>query len=254
MPTDAVFALIHNSRDLKDDPGYWACISVLQARGDQETYDTCAEWAKDASRDKRQAAADILRQLGYEFNNPFSAASWPVLQLLLQDGEADVVAAALNACGTLGVGSPSVLATFALHANSIIRLAAVHALSRRDDLKSIDGLVRLSQDLDPDIRNWATFGLGQQTDIDTPAIRSSLFERLGDDDPKLGPEIRGEALIGLAIRLDTRVLAPLRRELAGEFHGSWCIEAARVIADPSLHDLLVALKDRLEEDDLKRIR
>nr|MBK7068054.1 HEAT repeat domain-containing protein [Deltaproteobacteria bacterium] len=58
-------------------------------------------------------------------------------------------------------------------------------------------------------------------------------------------EVRGEALIGLAARRDPRVLPALRHELAGQFCGDWCVEAAELLADASLRDALLALRARL---------
>ena len=241
-----VFALIHNSHELAGDEGYWTCISALRRRGDQETFDTCAKWARDESSDKRQAAADILAELGYPTGKPYSERSWPLLEPLLHDGDANVVASALSACGKLGIGEPVVLAPFATHADANVRFAAGCALSGRDDLVSVNGLILLSRDHDRDVRNWATFGLGQLTQFDSPEVRAALMERVADEDPELGPEIRGEALIGLARRGDTNVAEPLKNELMGEFHGAWCIEAAHALKDESLFPLLTALKLRLD--------
>lgn len=251
LPTEMVFGLIHNSRDLADDQGYWSCISVLRRRGDQQTFDTCVAWVRDQSQDKRQTAADILAELGFPNGTPFSSQTWPLLEPLIADGSMDVVASALTACGKLNMGDPAVLASFAEHTDRELRFAAVSALSGRNDPVSNSALVLLSRDQDRDIRNWATFAIGQLSDFDTSEIRAALFERIRDSDPDLGPEIRGEAMIGLARRGDLRVLEPLKQEIAGEFHGAWCIRAAHELKDPSLQSLLNDLKLRLELNDLR---
>jgi HEAT repeat protein len=112
-------------------------------------------------------------------------------------------------------------------------------------LNAVQALIRLARDLDRDVRNWATFGIAQQTDLDSPELREALLARATDDDP----EIRGEALIGLARRGDARALSLVRKELSGKFHGDWPVEAAGLLADPSLYPLLEALERCLGPED-----
>jgi hypothetical protein len=51
-------------------------------------------------------------------------------------------------------------------------------------------------------RNWATFGLASLTEEDNPQLRDALFARLFDENH----EIQGEAICGLALRKDSRVI------------------------------------------------
>lgn len=256
LPANEIFNFIHNSNDLEEDEAYWACIRQIRRRGDQTTFDTCVAWAKDSLTDRRQAAADILGQLRYTADsltavNPYAEQSLPVLEALLDDPEFEVKASALTAMGSLNIGDPARLVSFIQHPDPIIRHQATWALTGRDDPISIAGLIALSRDADSDVRNWATFGLAQQTDMDMPELREALFERIHDDDPERGAEIRGEAFIGLAKRQDQRILAALQDELAKEFVGDWCIEAAELLKDKRLVPALIDLKSRLEPRDLE---
>jgi len=90
-----------------------------------------------------------------------------------------------------------------------VREAVVFCLLRHENRQAIDALVQLSSDPDPDVRNWATFGLGSQVEADTPEIRCALAARLNEEDA----EIRGEAIVGLAERGDLQVVAPFLKEL-----------------------------------------
>jgi HEAT repeat protein len=246
LPFTEVFALIHNSRDLKDDEAYWACVADLHGRTDDGVFELCKVWTKDALPQKRQAAADVLGQLGWSNNYPFKSLSWPILTSLLNDSDTDVLYSALFACGHLGVGDPALLNKFVTNPNASVRFATVHALSQKDDTLSLEGLILLSRDTDRDVRNWATFGLGQMTQTDSIAIRDALLERLTEPDS----EIRGEALVGLSKRGDMRALQPLKQELVGEFKGAWCIEAAHELKERSLAPLLIALKERMSPEDI----
>lgn len=215
-----------------------------------DVFERCVASSKDEAATRRQVAADVIAGLGVQLGvqPPFAGESWAVLRPLLSDTEAKVVRSALFACGHLNVGEPAVLSRFAHDPDWQVRDAAVHALFGRSDDESISAQILLSRDEVDIVRDWATFGLSTQTRADTAEVREALLARLSEVDA----EIRGEALIGLARRHDLRVLPYLERELAGEFHGSWCLEAARELALPSLSPLLAALRSRLDAADLER--
>jgi HEAT repeat protein len=77
-------------------------------------------------------------------------------------------------------------------------------------------------DPDSDVRDWATFGLGTQSDADSEVIREALFERLADTDE----DTRAEAAVGLAKRKDVRVLPVVLEELGRDVYGVLYEEAA----------------------------
>lgn len=91
----------------------------------------------------------------------------------------------------------------------------------------MNGLIALSKDTNFDVKNWATFGLGSQCDVDNDRLRQALIDRTEDSEQ----EIRGEALIGRARRKDDRVINKIENELTGEFNGAWPIEAASLYPD-----------------------
>ncbi len=250
--TPTVFATLEALTNPLQDDGYWLCVSCLRNRPDEVVFDTCRTWALDARDGRRRAAADILAQLGVGVGHgsSFAGRTWGVLEPLIEDDCEFVISAALYACGHLKIGAPSKISRHAAHTSTAVRSSTVHALSGRDDPVSISRLIALSRDVDADIRNWATFGLGQQTDVDTSELRTALLERIGDTDDELAAEIRGEALIGLARRHDSRVLPHIEAEIARPFNGAWCIEAAATMPAPQYAALLIALKARLMPQDL----
>jgi HEAT repeat protein len=242
LSEDAIFLLVQTARNAGTDEGYWVCISELRRRPNQSVFNQCVTWASDADAYYRKAAAHILAQ-----NLTFKDKAFPILERLLGDSDETVLASALFACGHLTVGDPAALAPFASHPNPDVRRATVSALSKRDDLVSMAALIILSSDQTAHIRDWATFGLGQLIDADSPAIREALFARVLDDDP----EARGEALLGLAKRGDDRVLVALERELSGPFFFSHSITAAQTMKAAQLAPFLIALKARLTSQDLE---
>jgi HEAT repeats len=245
MPAIDIFTLVHNSRDIEDDEGYWACIHHLRGRPEDAVFEKCCAWANDISVDRRQAAADILAQLGWALEYPFAQRSLPILSKLLDDSELDVVTSTLYAFGHLKIGEPKQLAIFISHHDHEVRCATASAMGGREDSVSVVGMIKLSRDSDRDVRNWATFYLNWLDEVENPEIDNALFERLSETDA----EIRGEALIGLAKRHNMLVLEPLKTELAGEFHGAWSIEAAMELMSPELYPLLINLRGRFSDTD-----
>ena len=100
-------------------------------------------------------------------------------------------------------------------------------------------LLEALEDGDPDVRDWAAFGLGVQLDVDTPEIRDALFRRL--DDPEA--DTAGEAAVGLARRGDPRVFDVITSRLAMDDAGSLWVEAAGELGDARLVPLLEASSD-----------
>ncbi|GAC1429178.1 MAG: hypothetical protein NVS1B11_23630 [Terriglobales bacterium] len=74
-----------------------------------------------------------------------------------------------------------------------------------NDPLSAETLVRLTQDTDDDVRDWATFGLGVLGNTDSGEIREALLRRLNDSDE----DVREEAMVGLGKRGDQRVFSHL---------------------------------------------
>ena len=131
-----------------------------------------------------------------------------------------------------------------LHPDWEVRYGVVSGLSRHQDERAISGLIRLSADVCPLVREWATLGLGTLIDFDTPAIREALYQRFlaedcqNDDTAK----IYAEALVGLANRQDERILPRPRSELMSDDVSALAIQAAEALADDRLYPALLQLQ------------
>ncbi|MFJ9028198.1 HEAT repeat domain-containing protein [Streptomyces sp. NPDC102274] len=99
------------------------------------------------------------------------------------------------------------------------------------DGPDIHALITLTRDEDPRVRTWATFTLGFQAEVDSPAIRTALWERTTDENP----DTREEGIRGLARRHDPRVV-PLLAELLDDPDGAHVLtfSAARIMGVPEL--------------------
>ena len=174
------------------DAGIHAMVTI-HYRGGQTEFDLGRRHTQSADAAERAMGAEIIGDLGWEKKH-FQDESVSLLLDLLHDPEAKVLRCAAIALGHRHEPrSIPALLTLLEHPDAGVRFGVCTGLSGHDDLAAIAGLIRLSRDPDDGTRDWATFGLGKQTSLDTPELRDALVARLTDADP----EIRGEALMGL---------------------------------------------------------
>ncbi|NBE84980.1 HEAT repeat domain-containing protein [Micromonospora rubida] len=102
------------------------------------------------------------------------------------------------------------------------------------EVSGVAALIALSADSEPQVRDWATFGLGTQTDADSEAVRRALWARTSDS----YLDARDEAVVALARRLDADVRPLVAELLAQPTVGTLIFEAAAHLKDPSLLPLL----------------
>jgi HEAT repeat protein len=230
-------------------------IWELHRRASPDIFAAARELSDGSDAAARCLAADILAQLGqleYQGNEqlrPFTQASIPILRQLLRDDDDRVVAAAIAAIGdhyqdTVIAEVP----TLAYHRSFHVRLSAAQELRPGDigaeNQVAIDMLIRLSEDEDEAVRDWATFSLGSMGNADTPEIREALYRRLNDRDF----DARSEALLGLAARKDERVVPFIASALAADTVGALAVEAAGTIGSPDLLPALLELRSWWDVD------
>jgi HEAT repeat protein len=225
-----------------DDSEYWCIIGEVRERGSSCEFNTAKTLTESTDAIERAIGADILGQLGWG-QKTFQEESVIILIPLLADKADDVIASAAFSLGHRkdSRGIPHLVKLIG-HNNPWVRYGVVFGLIGFDDKQAVNALIQLSSDSDYDVRNWATFGLGRQCNMDTEELRKALIERLSEEDH----EIRGEALVGLARLKDQNVKEAIMTELMGEFHGSWVLEAAELMGDPDYCPLLRELRVQIE--------
>lgn len=127
--------------------------------------DTSPYWAS-------AVVADVLAQLGWA-DRTFLEESVDALLCALRDPNDQVVQSAIFALGhRANPRAIEALLAFVHHPSAEFRYTAVHGLMPHDMPPVVDALVKLSQDSDRDVRDWATFTLGSQFESDSPALRT----------------------------------------------------------------------------------
>lgn len=229
-------------KEFQDDSD--CSLALPTYRGTQVEFDLGIEYSNSKDPLDRTAGAYLLGQLGWG-DQCFLEESVDALIPLLSDNDVRVICAAGFALGhRMHSKAVPPLSKLVEHPDEEVRYSVVHGLLGLEDSLAIDCLIRFSQDPDSDVRDWSLMGLGTLIEIDTPKIRETLFHAIQDADY----DARCEAILGLAIRGDKRVVDILLIEMERDSIGQMIIEAAEEIADPSLHSKLVELSETLEMD------
>ncbi|MGE6761804.1 HEAT repeat domain-containing protein [Corallococcus interemptor] len=247
LSTDELFARALQGGE--EDPGAWRAIWQLHHRGGEDVFQRAAAWLQSSSPKERGRGANILAQLEFRHRSPERVARFTdaLLPALAQEQDAAVLEAMAAALGHLGdPRAVPALLPLKEHPDAHVRFGVVMGLAQHRDAQALQALIHLSRDADETVREWATFTLGSQArEVDTPELREALMDRLSETHVK----IRGEALLGLALRKDSRVLEPLRRALEGPGVTTLEVEAAQALEDASLLPVLLAHREACGEDD-----
>jgi len=228
-----------------DEDDLWHSIDVLRYRGTREVLDAGQNLCRSVCPQERELGARILANLGVPERAFLRECLNTLLGMLRADDDPRSLSATLSALAhTEDDRIVPAAVRFKSHADADVRYGVVQAVTGSDDSCAIAALIELTRDADAEVRDWATFGIGQQSSLDTPEIRAALWDRVADEDN----DTRDEALIGLAERGDRRVIGPLLMELRSPEVSSLAVEAAERIADPSLHPALVELESWWDED------
>jgi HEAT repeat protein len=249
LPTDELVARCLGAMPASAPPGEEteAMLRELGRRG-RPAFEALAVEARSESPEDREAALAVLTASFPVYGNAtFHDPLVALLEGMLATEDDDDVAVSIVS-GLSRLRGPRVLDLLlglCADRRAAIRQIVASSLPAqagggRDDPRAVAALIHLTRDPDGDVRDWATFSLGTQLDVDTEEVRDALLARLGDEHD----DARCEALVGLALRGDHRVVPALRHALAAGPDLVFKLEvaAAAAIADPSLHPLLLQIQ------------
>lgn len=191
---------------------------------------------------EREVGCDLLGDASEQNGAVRGEAAEALVALAERETEGCVLRALAGAIGRTGdARAVAVLVALAGHPDVGVRREVASSfagvVTGRPDGADVSALVTLTRDVDPDVRNWATFALGFQAEVDGPAIRAALWERTTDG----CADAREEGIRGLARRRDPRAV-PLLRELLGSPGGVHVhtFAAARIMGASELLPALLA--------------
>ncbi|MFC4058588.1 HEAT repeat domain-containing protein [Planomonospora corallina] len=157
----SVASLIEAALEDPDHDGAvrWQAITLLQQRGDLETFTAARRLCAGETEAERMLGVDILGRLG------FTDRSLPVLRFLAAaEDDPMVLYSVLIAFGHMRDrrALPSVI-ELSEHPDAGVRYGAAYALpnivGRPPDPAGLDALRRLTSDPDEDVADWACLGM-----------------------------------------------------------------------------------------------
>ena len=189
----------------------WKAVTALQNIGNREVFDRAVALCSSQNPSERARGADVLAQLGRTAghpNNVFPQESFSVIsKLVMSDSEPLPLSSAIYALGHIGNAlAVPLVAQHCSHPSPEVRFAVAFALGKfTDDPVAVQTLLPLTRDVDDDVRDWATFGIGALGKLDSPEIRDALVSRLNDS----FENVLQEAMVGLGRMKDPSVLSSL---------------------------------------------
>lgn len=196
----------------KSKANYWNYIIELRKRKTNEIFKKSIVLTQSNSIKERIIGINILAQFGQPRQHKKEIIQI-FFKLLQSETNKYVISAVFFGIGhnneKLTNKQVNILTSFQKHKSTYVRYSLVFALCTIQREQAIDTLIYLSNDRDVKIRDWATFGLGSQIDIDTEKIRKALWNRVSDKDET----VKTEAIWGLAQRKDDKIKSILEEEL-----------------------------------------
>jgi HEAT repeat protein len=231
--------LIHLALTEEHEDAAWDLVVVLHFRGTAEVLAHAQKLCESAEAKERQLGANILSQLGIPERTFPEECFKTLARMLTTETDPGVLSDIGVAFGHLhDPRAIKLLVPLQHHPDADVRFGVVYGISPHPYETAIKTLIELSADEEEEVRDWATFAIGSEVNVDTPEIREALLARLTDP----CDDARCEALVGLARRKD-------KRELTSGTVGLLAIEPAEELADPRLGPALIQLREAWADHD-----
>jgi HEAT repeat protein len=199
-----------------EDEAAWDAVAVLRLRGTEEVFQAAVKYVESAEPRERAMGIAVLGQLGTRgpiSGRPHFDESIAIAILHLHDPSPLVVNAAAWALVHLGDDrSVSALIPMRSNPDPDVRWAVANGLNGSERPDAIVTIIQLMDDIDGNVRDWATFALGTQCSVTSPEILTALRKRLNDSCEMAS----NEAVWGLAQHKDPQGIKMLIERLSAD--------------------------------------
>ncbi|PTY02059.1 hypothetical protein DB346_10060 [Verrucomicrobia bacterium LW23] len=221
MLTHELSILLKIPRDF-NDPHFCGILREIQSKLDEASILYIRGHITNGNETEQILLVDILGQNFVQHKN-FHSACVEILTSLLNDASSSkLLTAVIYALGQLGTPVRcQCLLPFCQHPDSAVRTAVGWSLGGCESEDAVKSQIHLSKDIDAEVRDIATFGLGSLISNNTSEIRDALFLRMSDENP----DVRFEAIVGLISRQDSRCLEHIQPSSFTEFQRRELLDA-----------------------------
>lgn len=246
----------------RDFDTMWTVVTeILVMEGVDAALRWAATWGMSSDCRVRAAALDLLAGVGTDVRTSAPRMIIEHARRVSARDDGELRWSAAHAIGTIGEGMDDLtrrcaaveLMRFAADEDDDVRWHVAVGLPDLIDedieptAPAVETLLRLLQDPDPGVRDWAAFGFSK-VESDSPRIRTALFALVHD---RVSNGVgAGEAAFALAQRGDTRVIPLVREELRrADVEIAWLRAAAEQPHSSYLPELkrLAAGREALDE-------
>jgi hypothetical protein len=188
----------------REDDATWRFIHELRLRATAEVFNMAVGYCDSRDPRWREIGLDVLAQLGSGRpvdKRPYLPLCRDLALRGLEDPNTHVVRSAAMALAHLNADCPcpEALLALAMHADPEVRLASALGLVYTNSEPAQQALLRLMEDEDQDVRDWATMAIGQGAES-SPEVIEALRKRWREETFE---DARDEAIWGL-VRLHDR--------------------------------------------------
>jgi hypothetical protein len=239
------FRLLNN----KTNKTYSENLSELRSRDNKIVFERSVSLVQSNVLKQRLIGIELLSQLGIS-TRPFLKPTLKLFfGLLKKDKDPEILSTILYGIGHnnehVSEQEIKLICSFKKHEHTEVRQGLTFALGGNSSKPAIETLIELSKDKNDWVRDWATFGIGSQSEVDSLEVRKALWERISDK----YVFAHEEAIYGLAKRKDPEIKQILAEELSKiDHHGSYILEAIEVFEDK---DFIPLLKKKIRRNKIQ---
>jgi len=232
--SEKIFTRLLNNKTQK----FWDNIDELRKRPNTKVYNQALKLANSKTEKEKIIGIYVLAQLGFDPRFQQQKTLDLYFKLLENEKSPKVISAILSSIShnneNINGNQILKLIEFKKHTYSNVRFQLTLALSCLENENAVKTLIELSRDKHSDIRNWSTFGLGSQIEINNAEITKALWDRINDENQ----ETKLEAIVGLANRKDSRIKEIIKRELKNGEYGILLFDAIETLNDKDFISIL----------------